>query len=124
MGPRNCAKIHWLGSGQGLLSSAVFCLGTQSSWGKEQGEKAGKEFEVPASSRPDMPSLEFIRYSRLTSWAKKDICPLNLRKDSLFLDTDIQKLFRIQKDEVLRCLSFAMKNCKEENKSRLYNKCY
>lgn len=27
MGPRNCAKIRWLGTGQGLLHSAVLCLG-------------------------------------------------------------------------------------------------
>lgn len=53
MGPCNCAKIRWLGTGPGLLHSAVFCLGTQSSWGKEREEEAGEEIEVAASSRPD-----------------------------------------------------------------------
>ena len=57
LGPNNCARIHWLGTGQGLLCSAVFCFETQSSWRKKQGEEAGKMFEVPASSRPDTPPL-------------------------------------------------------------------
>lgn len=54
VGPCDCARIHRLGTGQRLLCSAVFYLGTQRSRGKGQEGKANEEFEAPASGRPDI----------------------------------------------------------------------
>lgn len=47
LGPHNHARNHWIGTGQGPLCSAVFCLETQSCWRKKQGKEAGKKSECP-----------------------------------------------------------------------------
>ena len=99
------------------MCSAVFYLGTQSIWGKKQGEEVFEEFKfLPAIDPKSLPLS-------LASWSKKSVL-LILEKNPLFLDIYIQKFPFDQKEHhgIYLYVSFKTQNCQEENKSHFYRK--